>query len=214
MNGVHDLGGMHGFGPVRPETGDEIFHAEWERRALALVVAVGGLGLWNIDQSRFARESLPAADYLGSSYYRIWIMALERSLARAGVLSEDGPQARAVPWERLRVGLDAGTPYARQVETEAAYAVGQQVRTRTMHPEGHTRLPRYARGRTGTVVAVRGAHVFPDRNAVPIGEQSTESPEWLYTVEFDGAELWGPDSEPGLRVSIDAWEPYLAALDA
>lgn len=206
MNGVHDLGGMDGFGPVRPEADEPVFHAEWERRVLALVLAVGALGRWNIDQNRHSREQLPPAVYLGSSYYRIWCLALLRNL-RATALVEEAPPA--VGWPTLRAGLESGTPYARPVPEPARFAVGDLVRTRNLNPEGHTRLPRYARGKLGRVVLHHGGHVFPDTNAAPLGQRGADAGEHLYTVEFSGEELWGPGAQPGVRVSVDAFEPYL-----
>ncbi|MDO5500076.1 MAG: nitrile hydratase subunit beta [Propionibacteriaceae bacterium] len=209
MNGVHDLGGMHGFGPVLPETDEPVFHAEWERRVLALVLAIGALGRWNIDQNRHSRESLAPATYLTSSYYRIWFWALLDNVTAAGLLESPMP-ARA--WPEVDAGLRAGTPYDRPPRGSARFAVGQSVRTKNINPPGHTRLPRYARGKLGTVVLHHGAHVFPDGNAVPIGERGDGAGEHLYTVEFTGTELWGPDADPHLRVSVDAFEPYLERL--
>lgn len=207
MNGPHDMGGAQSFGPVVPELDTHPFHHEWERRALAITLAVGAFGLWNIDQSRHEREKLPPAIYLSSSYYRIWILALENTIEALGLLDRDDLTART---EDELIGLfSARGSYLRDTETRPAFEVGQRVLTRKINPTGHTRLPRYARGRVGTVVAVRGAQVFPDRNAVPLGDTPDKTPEWLYTVDFDGRELWGADADPTLTVSIDAWEPYL-----
>jgi nitrile hydratase subunit beta len=213
VNGAADLGGMMGFGPVQPD--DVMFHADWERRALALVVALGAVGRWNIDRSRHARESLHPAVYLTSTYYAIWIQGLERLLVAAGLVDADElEQHRSLrPGETVRVWdadavaavLAAGSPYDRPAEAPARFAVGDTVRTRVIHPAGHTRLPRYARGKNGEVVAVHGAHVLPDANSRGDGE----APQWLYTVRFDGRELWGPDADPGLTVTIEAWEGYL-----
>ncbi|WP_432559725.1 nitrile hydratase subunit beta [Granulicoccus sp. GXG6511] len=210
MNGVHDLGGMHGFGPVIPEPDEPVFHADWERRVLALVLAIGALGRWNIDQNRHTRESLPPATYLGSSYYRIWLLALLDNLAATRLLDDDA--TTALSWSQIDAGLRSGTPYDRPTERPARFSIGQTVRTRTINPPGHTRLPRYARGKVGRIVLWHGGHVFPDRNAVPVGERGPGTGEQLYTVEFTGTELWGPDADPRLRVSIDAFEPYLEAL--
>ena len=209
MNGVHDLGGLQSFGPVRPEPDEPPFHEDWERRTLALTLALGSLGLWNIDQMRHVRESLPPAQYLASSYYEIWQQALEDVVAELGLLDDPPPGVRARSAEELTVQFSTRGSYERPTHRGPRYAVGQRVRARNLNPVGHTRLPRYARGRAGTIVAVRGAHVFPDRNAVPLGEQPDPEPEWLYTVDFEGRELWGEDGDPTLTVSIDAWEPYL-----
>ncbi len=215
MNGAADLGGMMGFGPVEPEPADERFHADWERRALALTLAVGAAGRWSIDASRHARESLPPAEYLTSTYYAIWVKALERLLVTAGLVDAEELAQRAVlrPGERVRVlaaadvprVLASGSPSDRSIGAQARFAVGDEVRTRNIHPAGHTRLPRYARAKRGVVERVHGAHVLPDANAHGKGEQ----PQWLYGVRFTGRELWGDDADEGLGVVIDAWEGYL-----
>jgi nitrile hydratase beta subunit len=215
VNGAADLGGMMGFGPVVPEPEDERFHADWERRALALTLAMGAAGRWNIDAGRHARESLPPGEYLTSSYYAIWVKALERLLVAAGLVQAEelaqrralgpGGAVRVLAAARVPAVLAAGSPYDRPVTGAPRFAAGATVRTRNIHPTGHTRLPRYARGRTGVVQRVHGAHVLPDANAHGAGEQ----PQWLYTVRFDGRELWGEAADEDLAVTIDAWEGYL-----
>ena len=223
MNGVHDMGGLHGFGPVQLEPHEPLFHAPWERRALGLTLAMGATGQWNIDQSRSARESLPPATYLGSTYYRIWILALERLMARRGLVTEGelatgrartpalpAALARVLRAEQVDAALKRGTPTERPATAPARFAAGDRVRALNRHPASHTRLPRYVRGHVGTVVLVHGAHVFADRHAAsPPGAPFDDAPQWLYTVAFDGGELWGPDAEPGTQVSVDAWESYL-----
>ena len=215
MDGVHDLGGMHNFGPVQVEADEPVFHADWERRALAIVLAAGTHGRWSIDRSRFIRESLPPATYLNSSYYEIWVRALEPLLRESGLLAADDQDGEPEPplakdWVTTRAGLESGSPYDRAVDSPAAFAAGERVRTLVMHPPGHTRLPRYARGKIGQVVAVRGAHVFPDRNALPM-PLADGCAEWLYTVRFSGTELFGEQGDPTASVTIDAFEPYLRA---
>lgn len=209
MNGVHDLGGMQSFGPVLPEVDEPPIHEDWERRTLAVTLAMGALGLWNIDQMRHQREKLPPAQYLSSSYYEIWQAALENAIQELGLLEEVPEGVRARTAEELVTAFSSRGSYVRPTDRPARYAVGQRVRTRNLNPVGHTRLPRYARGKVGTVIAVRGPHVFPDRNAAPLGTRPDPEPEWLYTVDFDGRELWGEDADPTLTVSVDAWEPYL-----
>lgn len=216
MNGPQDLGGQQGFGPVAPERDEPLFHAPWEARAMAVTIASGALGAWTIDESRHARESLPWVTYYRSSYYEIWIRALETLLARHDLVSADervaghalqpGPEApRVLRAEAVAGALARGTPCDRVVATPARFAAGDRVRTRVMNPAGHTRLPRYARGRVGVVEAVQGGFVFPDTNAHGGGD----CPEWVYTVVFRAEDLWGADAEPGSEVSIDAWESYL-----
>lgn len=216
MNGAQDLGGMMGFGPVEPERDEAWFHADWERRAFGLTLAMGAAGAWNLDMSRHARESLHPAEYLTSSYYEIWLKGLERLVLAKGLVAEQelaggcalsAPAAvnRVLRAEDVPAVLHRGGPTDRPAETPARFAVGEPVVTRNMNPFGHTRLPRYARGKRGVVEAVRGVFVFPDTNAHGAGE----CPQWLYTVAFTGPELWGPDADSSLEVSIDAWESYL-----
>ncbi len=216
MNGGQDLGGQMGFGPVRPEPDEPVFHAEWEKRMLALNVAAGAMGHWSIDEIRHARESIPPADYLAFSYYQIWLEGLQSVLLRHGFvtpgeLSSGAPSAAGTTPKRVLKAADVagvlrrGFPYERAAPSPARFAVGDTVRTIMMHPRGHTRLPRYARGRAGVIEAVRGNHVFPDTGA----HGAPETAQWLYTVAFTGAELWGRDGDPHSLVSIEAWESYL-----
>lgn len=221
MNGAQDLGGMHGLGPVRPEPDEPVFHADWERRVFALALAMGFTGTWNLDGSRAARESLPPAEYLASSYYAIWLRALERQVAAHGLASPEEmargvseaparPVARVLTAEVLGPRFRAGFPSDRPAQAPARFAVGDAVRARNLHPAGHTRLPRYVRGRPGRVERVHGAFVLPDSNATGAGE----SPAWLYTVAFAAAELWGPDADPNQRVMVEMFEPYLDPVAA
>jgi nitrile hydratase len=224
MNGVHDMGGQQGFGPVRPQANEPLFHADWEKRALAVTLAMGAGGQWNIDLSRSARESLPPADYLGSSYYAIWIQALERLMLERGLVTaqelsgtDTVPASPVAAFRTLRAdtvaaSLARGTPADRTVDRPPAFAAGQRVRARNMHPMGHTRLPRYVRGHVGTVTLVHGAHVFPDHHVSRTLPPFDDDPQWLYTVEFDAKELWGDQGDAAVRISVDAWEPYLEAV--
>lgn len=217
MNGPQDLGGMMGFGPVRPEVHEPVFHGEWEKRALAITLASAALGEWNLDMGRHARESLPPQIYWGVSYYEIWTRALANMLAERGMVTAQEVQTARMlvaplPTKRpaataaqMQAALAAGSPYDREVKHPSRFAIGDRVRTRVMHPATHTRLPRYARGKTGQVVAVHGAFVFPDTHAHGHGEQA----HWCYGVRFDGLELWGDDADPTLEVLVDCWEPYL-----
>lgn len=216
MNGPHDLGGQMGFGPVAPEADEPCFHADWEKRALGVVLSCGAFGAWTIDESRHARESIAPAAYLAASYYEIWIRALETLLKRHGFATEDEIDAGrrrtagSAPKRVLKADMVAGVlarggPCDRPLDTAPRFAAGETVRTRNFNPETHTRLPRYARAKTGVVEAVQGAYVFPDDNAHGKGE----NPQWVYTVVFTGGEIWGDGADPSLTVSIDAWESYL-----
>lgn len=216
MNGAQDLGGMHGFGPIAPEADEPLFHAPWERRAFGLTLAMGATGSWTLDDSRRVRESLPPAEYLASTYYEIWTKGLERLLLGKGLAAPEeiaAGRALAPPQRLSRVltaqavpaALAKGASTERPAPAPARFTFGDRVRTRVMNPAGHTRLPRYARGKVGEVVLAHGAHVFPDAHAHGRGE----APQHLYTVRFSGVELWGADADPTLTVSIDAWESYL-----
>ncbi len=215
MNGPHDLGGQQGFGRVVPERHEPAFHDAWERRAFALTLAMGATGAWNLDMSRAARESLPPAHYLSSSYYRIWFDALEQMLLARGLVGADElgdgrPRRAPVRVERTLAAADVaatlarGSPTGREATAPARYRAGDVVRTRLMNPVSHTRLPRYVRGRPGTIESAHGAHVYPDAHAQGLGAQ----PQWLYTVRFDARDLWGPDTTAS-SVCVDCWEPYL-----
>ena len=210
-----DLGGQDGHGAVHPEPEGELFHAAWEPRVLALTLAMGATGLWNIDTSRAARETL--ADYGELSYYQIWLAGLEKLLLQTGAVQADEiVQGRvmqpSVPTRSvLRAGqvaavLARGSPTARSPPSPARYSTGQWVRTCAVAPRHHTRLPAYARGKRGIIERVHGAHVFADMHAQGLGEQ----PQWLYTVAFDEQELWDAYTRrQQSTVSVDAWEPYL-----
>lgn len=216
MNGAQDLGGQHGFGPVVPEPETERFHADWEKRVLAVTVAMGATGVWNLDMSRHARESMPPADYLASTYYEIWYAGLIRLLAENGLASEEEISTgvsksagkslpRKLTGENITEALARGAPVDREADAPARFAVGDTVRARVMNPRTHTRLPRYARGKPGRIERVHGAHVFPDSNAHGLGED----PQWLYSVAFKAEDLWGPDGKPGDEILIDIWEPCI-----
>jgi nitrile hydratase beta subunit len=219
MNGPHDLGGAHGFGPVVPEPNEPWFHAEWERRVFALTRTLGATGVWNLDMSRHARERIPPADYLSSTYYDVWRKGLERLVVEHGLATQaeiEAGKSLAPPAELPRTIsaasvpaiLAKGTSYERPAPAPALYAVGDSVRARVMNPLGHTRLPRYVRGRRGKIARVHGVHVFPDANAAGRGED----PHWLYSVAFDATEIWGSDARSGDAIHLDLWEPYLECL--
>jgi nitrile hydratase subunit beta len=216
MNGAQDLGGMMGFGPIGVEPNEPWFHAPWERRAFGLTLAMGGTGSWTIDASRHARERLPPAEYLSSSYYEIWTKGVEKLVVETGLVSADelragrsfappAPIKRVIKADDVAPMLARGGPATRPAEQPARFQVGDLVRTRNLNPTGHTRLPRYARGKQGVVELVHGTHVFPDSNAHGQGE----NPQWLYTIRFTGREVWGETADPTLLLSIDAWESYL-----
>jgi nitrile hydratase beta subunit len=216
VNGAQDMGGQMGFGPIEEEPDEPVFHADWEKRAFGLTLAMSATGAGNVDMGRQARESLPPAEYLSSSYFEIWAKGLEKLLLQTGFVTADElvagrsltpgkPVKRVLEPQDVPRTLSAGAPSNRPVDTPARFDVGDPVITRNMNPRGHTRLPRYARTKRGVVERVHGAHVFPDSNAQGHGE----APQWLYTVRFTGLELWGEEADSTLTTSIDAWESYL-----
>ena len=208
-----DLGGRMIEGPIVDEPEGVVFHHDWEARSLALTLAAGASGRWNIDISRRYRETLPDYDHL--TYFEIWTASLERLLVDRGLVTDaelaaghaiDEPaEVRGVlTADRVAAALARGGPVEREPSGPARFEVGDRVRTRAGRVDHHTRLPGYAAGAVGTIERVHGVHVFPDTNAHDLGEQ----PMWLYTVVFDARDLWD-DAASGQRVSIDAWEPYL-----
>jgi nitrile hydratase subunit beta len=215
VNGVHDMGGMHGFGKVEPEPNEPVFHAAWEGRVIALQRSMVYTGEWNIDMSRAAQEGLPPPVYLGVSYYKRWALGMERNLLNRGLVGADElaaghalhppkPVKRKLTADDISPVMSRGR-YARPATAPARFKIGDHVRAKNIHPQTHTRLPRYVRGHAGVIERIEGCHVFPD--SVALGEG--ENPQWLYTVVFAGPDLWGPDSDPSLKVSIEAFEPYL-----
>ena len=196
MNGAHDLGGMMGFGPIAAPLSEPVFHEKWEGRMAALSMTVPGD--WSIDEDRSACESMHPAKYLKTSYYEHWLHGLESLLKKYTPDSS----SRMRP-EDIWAAVTARTSYVRDVQNPAAFAIGQKIRVKIMNPATHTRAPRYVRGHMGEVVKIHGAHVFPDSNALRLGE----NPQWLYTVRFTAKELWGNATDD--TVMLDLWEPYL-----
>jgi len=220
MNGIHDMGGMHGFGRVEREKNEPVFHAAWEARVLGISRACSAQQLFNIDESRHAIERMAPLDYLGSSYYERWLDRNVRLLVEKGVITREELQRRmaqlaggpdpAPPHrdpkllDRMLRATKERTPY-RQPGPPPRFETGERVLTRSDAPVGHTRLPRYARGKPGVIARVHGSFIFPDTNAHGQGEQ----PHALYSVRFDAAELWGASAEPRAPVHLDLWERYL-----
>jgi len=218
VNGVHDMGGMDGMGPVRAQCGEPVFHHRWEARVFALVRAMGAFGRWNIDASRHQRELIPAAEYLRMSYYEKWLTGLTGLLLQHGFITEE-ELASGRPTPGLAKGTPAlaaamvakfiarGAPASRGSSRVPRFRPGQPVRARNLNPVGHTRLPRYARGKAGTIDRVHGVFVLPDSNAHFQGER----PQHVYSVRFEARELWGERAAPPDAVYVDLWEEYLDA---
>ena len=216
MNGIHDMGGMHGLGPVEAEPDEPVFHAPWEGRAFAMNIASGAWRKWNTDAGRYQIEVIPAAEYLRMSYYEKWTVRLEELLIKAGLVTrheiatgKPAPRStKATPpftAEKVPFLLRTGAGARRDVAVAARFQIGQRVRARNIHPDGHTRLPRYARGHAGTVHRDHGVYVFPDTNAHFLGEK----PQHVYSVRFAARELWGDQASVRDSVFIDLWDDYL-----
>jgi nitrile hydratase len=216
MNGVHDMGGMHGMGPIQYESNEPVFHEPWEARVFALNRAVRAWGKWTTDASRHAVELIPAPEYLRMSYYEQRLHALIELMVKSGLVTraevESGQLAPGSPKAAPALiagavpGMVAkGKPASREVLVAPRFTVGERVRARNIHPTGHTRLPRYARGKLGTIHLDHGVHVFPDTNA----DSLDEKPQHLYSVWFAARELWGEQASGRDAVYLDLWDDYL-----
>jgi len=219
MNGVHDMGGMQGYGPIRTEANEPVFHAPWEGRVITMVMGIAAWGKFGVDHRRYVRELIPPAEFLRMSYYEIWYTGLIANLLDAQMVTraeiESGMPAAgsakltpALMASRVPTFFANGAPKKRNVPSRANFRVGQRVRARNINPPTHTRLPRYARGKIGVVTADRGIYVFPDTSASGQGEK----PQHLYSVRFEARELWGAQARPKDSVYIDMWDDYLEAV--
>ncbi len=220
MDGIHDMGGMDGFGPVPIEQDEPVFHEAWEGRVMALNLTLTTFLPGNVDYGRSIIESIPPADYLRMSYYERWFDRIVARCQLNGVIDQDGvaavghgdapdilvtPENPPAPPELVLAFVQSGNPANREVDAKPVFKIGEVVRTRNMRPAGHTRLPRYARAKTGEIVAHHGAHVLPDSNAKMEGENPTH----LYSVRFAARTLWGDTAHPKDTVTLDLWETYL-----
>jgi nitrile hydratase len=221
MNGVHDLGGMHGLGPIKPEPEavEPVFHEEWEKRVFGLTLAAGFLGQWNIDMSRHSRERQHPLDYLRHTYYENWLAGLKKLLVEAQLVNPqellsgqaagpavDSVRQRVLKAEAVADAIAKGGPVAMTISAAPRFKPGERVRAVNRHPAGHTRQPRYVRGRIGVIHEHHGAHVFPDRSA-----EGSKEGRHLYSVRFAAEELWGKSACGRNAVYVDLWEDYLEA---
>ncbi|HWC29717.1 MAG TPA: nitrile hydratase subunit beta [Dehalococcoidia bacterium] len=216
MNGVHDMGGQQGMGPVHYERNEPVFHAAWEGRVYALTRAMRAWDKWNLDASRYALEILPPLDYLRMSYYERWASRLVTDVVKYGFVTgeelESGKVApgspKAIPPFTLATSsrwLNRGIASSHDPKVEPSFTIGQRVRARNINPIGHTRLPRYARGRAGVVTRDHGVYLFPDTNAHFLGEKR----QHVYSIRFMARELWGEAASPRDSVYLDMWDDYL-----
>ena len=216
MNGVHDMGGQQGMGPVEYEKNEPVFHASWEGRIYALNRAMRAWRKWSLDAERHALELLPPVDYLRMSYYERWAVRLAAQVVQFGLVTteeiESGKAApgstKATPALSLATSsrwLNRGIASSQDPRVRPLFKVSQRVRARNINPAGHTRLPRYARGKTGVIVRDHGVYLFPDTNAHVQGEKR----QHVYSVRFAARELWGEDASPRDSVHLDMWDDYL-----
>ena len=216
MNGAHDMGGQLNMGPLEYEKDEPVFHARWEARVYALTRAMRAWGKWNINAGRHALELIPAPDYLRMSYYERWAHRLARQVVEYGLVSKEefdsdkaAPSStKATPAMTLATSshwLSRGIPSSRDPNVRPRFEVRQRVRARNIDPVGHTRLPRYVRGKTGVIVCDHGVYIFPDSNAHFQGEQR----QHVYSVRFAATELWGESASSRDSVHLDLWDDYL-----
>lgn len=216
MNGVHDMGGQQGMGPVEYEEREPVFHAVWEGRVYALSRALRAWRKWSLDTDRYALEVMPPVDYLRMSYYERWLRRLELHAVKYGFVTRDELQsgrpapgsARANPVFTLATAdrwQNRGIASSQDPKVSPRFKVGQRVRARNINPTGHTRLPRYARGKSGAIVRDHGVYLFPDTNAHAQGEKR----QHVYSVRFTARELWGEAASPRDSVHLDMWDDYL-----
>ena len=219
MNGVHDMGGLQGMGPVKHEKDEPVFHEGWEGRVYALNRAIRAWRKWSLDTDRHALEVLPPADYLRMSYYERWLVRLEAQVVQFNLVTRDEMQsgkaapgsAKTTPPMTVAASgrwLSRGIASSDEPSVRPLFKVGQRVRARNMNPTGHTRLPRYARGRAGVVTRDHGVYIFPDTNAHFRGEKR----QHVYSVRFTARELWGEAASPRDSVHLDMWDDYLERI--
>jgi len=216
MNGVHDMGGMQCFGPIQYEANEPVFHASWEARTFALDRAMRAWQKWNLDTSRHQIELIPPEDYLRMSYYERWLAALVELLVKSNLVTQaeiesgkptpDSPKATPpLTPQMAEKTLNRGIPSSQDPSVTPRFTVGQRVRALNIHPTGHTRLPRYARGKVGEIVRDHGVYDFPDTHAHSLGAKRQHA----YSVRFSARELWGEKVPAKDSVYIDMWDDYL-----
>ena len=214
MNGAHDMGGVHRFGAVSPEPDEPVFHADWERRVFAMNEAVDGD--WPSGAGRYQKELIPPDQYLRMSYYERWLTGLSELLVKSGMVTRSELQTgiaeggntkgrKVLRAAEVRAAVAGGYPARRDVPAAAKFRVGERVRARNLNPPGHTRLPRYARGKQGTIARDHGVFAFNDSMAQGLGEK----PQHLYSVRFAARELWGSAAPAGDSVYLDLWDDHL-----
>ena len=213
MNGVHDLGGMHGLGPVEREANEPAFHEPWEARTFAIMNLAGAAGMFNVDEVRHAIERMGPVDYLNTPYYVHWLHGIEDMMASKGIVPSKAAGATvtppafgpALPKAMVGVALATGVSVRIDIPDTPRFKIGDEVTARNINPTGHTRLPRYIRGKTGTVQHLHGSFAFADTRAHGKGEK----PQHIYNVRFTARELWGAQASDKDSLYIDLWDDYV-----
>lgn len=224
MNGIHDIGGMEGLGEIRQVENEPRFYEDWERTAFAILLGMAAQGYWNLDEFRHGFERMNPVHHFTAGYYAKWLSSSSTLLVEKGVIDKDELDQRTEMYkknpnkeiptrkdpelvEQVKQLVKHGGSTEREVTFNPKFYVGQKVKTKNIHPSGHTRLPRYARDKYGVINEIYGAHVFPDASAHGKGD----NPEYLYSVKFDGYELWGEEKRE--TVYLDLWDSYLMPVD-
>ena len=216
MHGDQDLGGLANFGPIIREENEPVFHDEWERFVFSNTLALIGSGYFCVDEMRRSTEQIPPVQYLASTYYEKWLESLINILKEKNVITAEemqrgkslrstGTALPPLPKEGAEFITSNPVPVLQELDQPPLFEVGDKVTTKVMHPTTFTRLPRYARGKQGTVEKNYGACGFPDSNADGRGE----APQYNYSVRFSARELWGNDAPPKDCLFIDLFEIYM-----
>jgi nitrile hydratase beta subunit len=211
MNGIHDLGGMQDMGALPFEANEPVFHEDWERSVLATNFILFMRGVYNVHELRYSMERIPPLEYLGSPYFLHWLDGIERILLEKGVITKEelasGRASSPPPQDRRAGGAPPQRPMPAPPANPPRFKVGDRLRAKNINPRTHTRLPRYVRGRFGTVAACLGAFEFADS----LAQGRHDNSQHVYSVRFEGSELWGPDAGPKDAVYIDLYESYVEA---
>ena len=204
MDGLQDLGGMQGFGPMPAHEDERPFHASWEPVSYAVALLAAEKGLWTFDAGRHAIERMPARQYLGMSYFERVLAGMTTLAIESGAVTREDLEARAGGAIPVAAPMGAGEAARRD---HPGFEIGARVRVRDHHTSGHTRAPRYIQGREGTVMRVAPKARFPGE----AGHRQEAFHEPTYHVRFQATDLWG-DAEPGASVVVDVYQSYLVPV--
>ena len=217
MNSIHDIGGMDNVGPVPIEKDEPVFHEDWEKKVYAMTLATMGAGIFVTDEVRYLTETIPPADYLTFSYYEKWLYSLEQMMLQKNVLTleeletgvvtapELASGIEAASLERMEYGMKNRIPVFVDADIPPKFNAGDAIIARNINPPHHTRIPRYLRGKRGTVEQDHGIFLLPDANA----HGGPDKPQHVYSVRFSARELWGEDAPANDTLYIDLFDDYM-----